>query len=152
MKISEISFKIKSASEEEIALHLKECSNSFIPNLDTLVNINEYSEKIYLKSTTIEAWARKKLIGLIAVYLNDVKSHTAYITNVSITKEYFGLGLASQLMERCIQYATHNSFSVIVLEVNNANIPAVRLYQKYGFYVFENRENSFLMKFEFPSK
>jgi len=151
MNISEIIYRTKSASIEEIFLHLKECSALFVPDLTTTVDIHEYSKKIFQKSVTFEAWVKGKLIGLIAIYCNDLKTHSAYITNVSIIKEYFGLGVASYLLKMCISHVELNCFSSIILEVNMTNIQAVNLYEKYGFKIFESKGNSFLMKLEFPT-
>jgi ribosomal protein S18 acetylase RimI-like enzyme len=151
MNISKITYSTKVASEEEIFLHLKECSTLFVPNLNETVDIQEYSKKIFQKSITFEAWVREKLIGLVAIYCNDIESHSAYITNVSIIKEYFGLGVAYQLLKMCISHVELNRFSTIILEVNMTNTPAVKLYKKYGFKIFESKESSFLMKLEFPT-
>jgi ribosomal protein S18 acetylase RimI-like enzyme len=149
METSEITYNTKIASQEEIFLHLKECSGLFSPALSETVNIQEYSKKIFLQSITFEAWVKNNLIGLIAIYLNDVKTHSAYITNVSISKEYSGLGLASALLRMCINHSKLNNFSSIVLEVNQSNTPAINLYKKHGFKIIKNEGNSFFMKVEF---
>jgi ribosomal protein S18 acetylase RimI-like enzyme len=149
MEISQIIYYTKIASQEEIFLHLKECSNLFSPALSETVNIHEYSKKIFLQSVTFEAWVNNNLIGLIAAYFNDVKTHAAYITNVSIIKEYSGLGLASSLLRMCINHAKLNNFSSISLEVNQSNTPAINLYKKHGFKIIKNEGNSSFMKAEF---
>jgi ribosomal protein S18 acetylase RimI-like enzyme len=149
MDNSEINFTTNIASEEEIFIHLNECSSLFTPDLNETVNITDYSKKIFLHSTTFEAWAQNKLIGLIAAYFSDTKTHVAYITNVSIINEYSGLGLASGLLEMCIAHAKLSHFFSIILEVNKTNTPAINLYKKYGFEIFKNEGNSFFMKVEF---
>jgi len=151
MNISKIIYKTKLASEEEIFLHLKECSALFVPDLSETIDIREYSKKIFQKSMTFEAWVRKKLIGLIAIYCNDIETHSAYITNVSIIKEFSGLGVASKLLKMCISHVELNCFSTIILEVNKMNTQAVNLYKKYGFKIFESKGSVFLMKLELPT-
>lgn len=152
MNDTKIIYGIKIASAEEIFLHLKGCSSSFIPNLGETVDIQEYTNKIFLKSITFEAWVGEKLIGLVACYFNDNETHSAYITNVSITTDYMGLGLASLLVKMCIIHAKVNNFSNINLEVNKMNAQALHLYKKIGFKTFKNKGNSILMKLEFNSK
>lgn len=152
MNITTISYKTKTASEEEIFLHLKECSNSFIPNLGEVVNIQEYSKKLFHNSITFEAWVREKLIGLVAGYFNNTDTHSAYITNVSVNKEYNGLGLASLLLQMCIIHAKLIAFSEINLEVNKTNITALHMYKKHGFEIVERKGSSFLMKLNFDSE
>jgi ribosomal protein S18 acetylase RimI-like enzyme len=149
MNISNMIYSTKVASEEDIFLHLKECSTLFEPDLSTTVDIQEYSKKIFQKSVTFEAWSNEKLIGLVAVYCNDLKTHSAYITNVSVVKEYSGLGVASKLLKMSISHIELNRFSNIILEVNMTNTQAVNLYKKFGFKIFESKGSSFLMKLEF---
>jgi ribosomal protein S18 acetylase RimI-like enzyme len=148
MKEKNVKYFTKIASEEEIYLHLLECSNSFIPNLAETVDIKEYSNKIFLKSTTFEAWDNNKLVGLVAAYLNDFRNHVVFITNVSVTSEFLGMGIASQLLTMCFKHAAQNNFSRVLLEVNNTNIPAIKLYEKYGFSIDEKREKTLIMKLE----
>jgi ribosomal protein S18 acetylase RimI-like enzyme len=151
MNIASITYKTKIATEEEIFLHLKECSCNFIPHLDETVNIQEYSRKIFLNSITFEAWERNSLIGLLAAYLNDNENKVAYITNVSVMREYFGLGIASQLVRMCIDYTILINFSTMLLEVYEANTPALNLYQKYGFKIVGRNGGFAFMQLEITS-
>ncbi len=151
MNVHEIIYKTKAASEADIFVHLKECSALFVPDLSAAVDIREYAGKIFHKSVTFEAWVKQRLAGLVAVYCNDVETKSAYITSVSVVRECSGLGIASRLLEMCISYVELNFFTKIVLEVNASNAPAVNLYKKYGFAIFESKESSFLMKLELPA-
>ena len=55
------------------------------------------------------------------------------IMNIVIKKTHRNMGLASKLMEHMIKYAKESSFKKITLEVNEKNITAIKLYEKYGF-------------------
>jgi ribosomal-protein-alanine N-acetyltransferase len=149
MNQKDITYKTKIASEEEIYLHLIECSSNFIPDLRETVDVKEYARKIHQNATTFEAWGNNRLVGLVAVYLNDFEARSAYITNVSVTREYLGLGVASILLKMSILQARTNNFSTIILEVNIANLPAVKLYEKYGFTMVEKKGTSLIMKLVF---
>ncbi|PIY97322.1 MAG: GNAT family N-acetyltransferase [Candidatus Kerfeldbacteria bacterium CG_4_10_14_0_8_um_filter_42_10] len=148
MDISNLEYKSKTATEAEIYTHLKECDDNFIPPLSEKVDVQEYSKKLYGKSVTFEAWSKNILAGLVAAYFNDPKNQTGYITNVSLIKDYSGRGIASRLIEDCIQYAKQNKFREIRLEVNKDNGPAIHLYKKYGFIEYEKNDNSLFMMFK----
>ncbi len=105
---SEIKYKIKTATETDIRLHLEACNNNFTPLLSDRININKYSKQLFDKSITFEAWENKVLTGLIAAYFNQT-SQSAFITNVSVLKNFMGLGIASELLRKCIEYASQNN-------------------------------------------
>lgn len=128
-----IKYKINTASESDVHLHLSNCSQDFEPPLDKKVDILEYSKKIAERSTTFEAWAENNLVGLVAAYLNDQQSGKGFITSVSTLKEYLGNGIASKLVANCLEYANESNFSEINLEVNANNQKAIKLYEKFNF-------------------
>lgn len=126
-------YKIESAEVKDVLAHLIKCKDNFIPGLDETVDIPAYSKKIAENSVTFEAWLNDELIGLIAAYINDEKKHTAFITNVSLIKEFSGRGIASQLLTDCINFAKDQNFKEIVLEVNSSSRQALKLYEKFHF-------------------
>ena len=146
MNTSKLKFNIKLSTKEEIYSHLEECNNNFSPSLDKKVNIHDYSIKLFDKSVTFEAWESNILIGLVAAYFNDFENLTGYITNVSLTKDYMGAGIASKLINMCINYAKQSQFKEIKLEVLKNNSQAIHLYKKFGFEEFEEKENHMLMQ------
>jgi len=143
MLSSELSFRIKTATEKDILEHLTECNNTFIPILSERLNLSQYANKIFEKSITFEAWEKDNLIGLIAAYFNDYENRKGFITNVSLIKSYLGRGIASVLLKNCVKYAKQNNFNIILLEVNIYNEPAIRLYKKFGF-IEQNKTNELL--------
>jgi ribosomal protein S18 acetylase RimI-like enzyme len=139
-------YKIKTANEQEILLHLEKCNNNFTPPLDQKVILKDYAKKLFEKSVTFEAWKEKSLIGLIACYFTDTKKGSSYITNVSVTPEFNGKGIATELMNNCIGYAKDFFFNEINLEVHQDNKDAIHLYNKSRFIGFENKGSLLLMK------
>lgn len=133
MESTEIVYKIKTAAEPELLTHLTKCKNNFIPALDQTVDIAQYSKKIAENAVSFEAWTGNELIGMIAAYFNDAENKKGFITNVSVLKEYAGKGIAAKLMTNCIVFAKEKKFSAIVLEVNNTNRPAIKLYNRFNF-------------------
>lgn len=148
MNSSNVIYKTKTATQEEIYSHLSDCNYNFIPPLDERVNIQEYSKKIVEKSVTFEAWANTILVGFVAAYFNDIENHSGYITNVSITKSYMGLGIASKLLNLCIGYAREKNFNELKLEVNKDNAPAINFYKRLNFSAIESKSDNILMKFK----
>ena len=141
-------YKIKTAVQQEIYLHLKECNTNFIPPLDSKINLQEYSKKLFEKSVTFEAWEDSVLVGMIAAYMNDIENKSGFITNVTTLKEYKGKGIASELIKRCIDYTRKHNFKEILLEVSGKNTEAIHLYTKFGFKEIEKKKIDIIMKLE----
>ncbi len=142
MSLAMIEYKTDTASVNDVFLHLSSCNENFEPSLDKKVNIETYSKKIAQLSTTFEAWVENNLVGLVGTYFNDEQNRKGYITNVSTLKEYSGKGIASNLVNNCVEYANRNGFSEISLEVNADNRRAIKLYEKFNFtQVGVNSEN-----------
>jgi ribosomal protein S18 acetylase RimI-like enzyme len=121
------------ASEAEIAEHLSHCDADFVPPLSGRVEIKDYAKKIINKATRFEAWSDGTLLGLLAAYCNDQEKRIAYISSVSVQKEWMGKGIAARLMSRCVEHAKASGMWQISLEVAGGNAPAIRLYEKSGF-------------------
>jgi len=52
---------------------------------------------------------------------------------VSVIPSCIGMGVASQLIANCIHTLQHQSFKHLQLEVATTNLPAIKLYKKFGF-------------------
>jgi ribosomal protein S18 acetylase RimI-like enzyme len=141
----DILYKVHVATSNEIYLHLKECSDNFTPHLSDRVNIREYSQKIFDKTLTFEAWSNDVLIGLVAAYFNDIKNKTGFISNVSVLKEFMGIGISSRLMNSVIEYARQQNFNELKLEVHCNNFAAINLYEKLGFHCIKKNEDIITM-------
>lgn len=148
MSYSSIDYKTKTVIEKEIFDHLSECKDNFIPSLDNTVDIQEYAKKIFERAITFEAWGKNKLIGLVASYFNDHKNHKGFITNVSVSRDYQGKGIAVKLMKMCKDYALKHNFNEIRLEVNKNNVSVIRLYQRLGYEIIEAKQDIITMSFK----
>ena len=146
MNIETITFREKTASREEIFAHLKSCDENYKPPLNEKVDILEYSNKLFEKSVTFEAWSNKALVGLVAAYLNDISGRTGYITNVSVTKDFMGRGIATVLLDMCLAKSKEYNINVMRLEVFRGDIQAIDFYHKFGFQEFQSMGDSVLMQ------
>ena len=141
-------YTIKTANEEKILSHLRKCNANFIPPLNKRTILYDYSKKIFEKSITFEAWEKGTLTGLICAYFNDTEKGIGYITNVSTVKYFMGKGIASTLLNMCIKYGKQHNFKRIELEVSKNSFTAIKLYNKIGFHISENKGDQFLMTLE----
>jgi len=131
-----VEWRVNAADARLIAAHLRACDDTFVPLLSSRVNIETYAEKLAARSERFEAWSQGVLVGLLAVYCNDLDGRVAYITSVSVLPASRGNGIASQLIARCVQNAAALGHAAIELEVGTRNEAAAHLYEKHGFLPF----------------
>ncbi len=139
----EIEYKINSANLDDVLSHLNHCNNQFIPPLSSRVSLDNYAKKITENAILFEGWAEEKLVGMVAMYLND--DNHGYITNVSVYKEFGGKGIAKQIFVNLIGYSKLNNISELKLEVNSINFVAINLYKYFGFEILEEKNNQIIM-------
>jgi len=128
-----IVYHLNQASATKIADHLHACDSSFTPALSDRVQINDYASKIASNAMRFEAWSGDILVGMVAIYSDDQKYHTAYITSVSILQLWRGKGIADTLLKRSIEYAKVSGIKKMSLTVDGCNKRAVDLYKKSDF-------------------
>jgi len=128
-----IEYLLNKASAVQIAEHLSRCDADFVPPLSGRVEIKDYARKIASNATRFEAWSGGTLVGLVAAYCNDREKRIAYITSVSVLREWTGKGIASHLMSRCVEHARASGMRQMSLEVASGNAPAIELYEERGF-------------------
>lgn len=58
---------------------------------------------------------------------------SADIISVVVSKEYTNKGIASLLLENVFKICKEKNITNIILEVRKSNIPAQKLYEKFGF-------------------
>jgi ribosomal protein S18 acetylase RimI-like enzyme len=128
-----ITYALNRAGIAEVAAHLTLCDAHFVPPLSGRVDIDAYAAKIARHAERFEAWAGRELVGMVAAYCNDPSRHAAFITGVSVVPERGGEGIATRLLEDCIQHARRARFTLVRLSVDLGNAAAIRLYERCGF-------------------
>ena len=71
------------------------------------------------------------LVGM--VLCSRVGPQVAHITQLCVAKEYRGRGLGLALLRQSADVLLRAGFEAITLTVTEANAPAVRLYEGFGF-------------------
>lgn len=130
---------------------LKKCNNSFKPKLSDIVNLQEYAEKLSKNSVQFCYYIENILVGMLAMYANDYKEKTAVITSISVLKQFWRRGIATQLLTDAIEYADYLGFKTIKLKVYNFNINAINLYKKFDFKKEIDKKDSFIITLEIES-
>jgi len=64
-----------------------------------------------------------------------------HITNIVVRKDLRSLGIGKLLLERLIKMSKCEDVVSITLEVNSNNLPAIKLYEKFGFKNVGVRKN-----------
>ncbi len=146
-----LEFKLNKAQEFELSRHLFSCDKDFVPPLSKKVDINIYSKKIIKSAIRFEAWSQDMLIGCLAMYA-DYQNNLAYITNVSVLKSYWGLGIASRLLSQCVEFCKKCNLKQVSLEVNLHNLAAIHLYEKFNFVQNSSKNDTILMTNIFDSQ
>ncbi|MFW6224818.1 MAG: GNAT family N-acetyltransferase [Bacteroidota bacterium] len=128
-------YEINKADKYAIEEHLLKCSDSFIPPLETYVEIPRYAEKLEKYADTFEAWYNGSLVSLIACYLNNIENKKGFITNVSTLPLYQGKKISSKLFQELLNFVKDKNFDILSLEVNKLNNHAITFYKKKGFKI-----------------
>lgn len=143
-----LTYKINTATVEQIHALLMECDERFVPVLSSRTNLNEYARKLFERSVSFEAWHDSMMIGMVNAYLNDAEQQTGFITNVIVMERYSRRGVAINLLEMCLEHAQKLNCRRVILEVWQENEAAFRLYTRAGFTIIGERGHNLLMKHE----
>lgn len=130
-----VRYGINEAQLDELRRHLLACDARFVPPLSGRVDVGAYAGKLVALATRVEAWHSHRLVGLIAIYCNDLESREAYISSVSVLGAFQGQGVASELMARSFESARAHGMCVVHLHVSRDNKAAISLYQKHGLRI-----------------
>ena len=143
--MNNIIYRINNSTLEDIKKHLYNCSNSFVPSLESYADISKYSQKIFDFGIRFEAYNNNELIGLIALYV-DNQEKTSFITNVSVDPDFQGNKIAENLLLSCVGYLKENNYLEVTLHVNKNNIKAINFYKKHSFKEKGKLKNNLIME------
>lgn len=76
------------------------------------------------------AYYKGKAIGYIGLWITGEDLN---LLKIGVIKEFRNLNIASHLLEKALEFKKQNSLKQFFLEVDEHNIPAINLYQKFGF-------------------
>ncbi len=130
---------------------LDEIEDVLLSDFDDFWNITTFrNELLNSNSEYIVAKINNKIVGFAGIWkaVDDV-----HITNIVTAKKVRRQNIGSTLLLNLIQMAkAKNGITAITLEVNSNNIPAQKLYKKFGFKVvglrkkyYNNIEDAIIM-------
>lgn len=108
-----------------------------------------WKTKIGLDSYYIVAKQNQEIIGFAGIIkiIDEVN-----IMNIVVRKDKRKEGIGSKLLNKIFEIAKEKNAQTITLEVNEKNLPAIRLYQKFGFEqtglrkkYYHNMDNAIIM-------
>lgn len=121
-------------------LNIKEVSNFinlmdeyFSPPISMRVFIPDYASKLIKKANLFGFEVDGQLSALIAFYCNDRITKNAYITYLAVSPVCTGRGVASKLLEACIEKCIEKNMQTIYVETWFENTSTINLYEKYDF-------------------
>ena len=103
-----------------------------VVNIENICFANPWSRADLEAQLTLDtshfvvATVDEKVVGYTGL---QVFSGEGYVTNVAVLPEYRRQGIAKMLIEKQLQ----NEMSFITLEVRESNLPAIKLYESFGF-------------------
>ena len=80
----------------------------------------------------------EKIVGFGGIW---VVFDEATVINIAVHPNYRGIHISDIIMENLINKAKSMGASSMTLEVRISNIPAIKLYEKYGFIIEGTRKN-----------
>ncbi|MCQ2442105.1 MAG: GNAT family N-acetyltransferase [Oscillospiraceae bacterium] len=104
-------------------------------------------EETKQKNTALElcAFVDGKLIASAGFDVVKNRAKTRHRANfgISVVKEYWGMGIGTELTKTCVALAKKAGYLQLELEVVADNVAAVRLYQKVGFVEYGRNPKAF---------
>ena len=119
--------KISQFCEEDI----KEISKNLQTDFDEFWNENILTSEIKNENTKyIKASIENKIVGFAGILINYDDIH---VMNIVVRKDCRNNEIGKILMEALIELAKKENKESLTLEVNEKNIPAIKLYEKFNF-------------------
>ena len=80
-------------------------------------------------------------LRVVGIFSGLVVMDELQIDNVAVVNEWRQRGIASQLLVTALEIAQKREVKTAILEVRTKNLPALKLYERYGFTIAGCRKN-----------
>lgn len=135
-------------------LDLENIKDCLLTDFDNFWSYNILKQELENgKSKYFVAKQENEIVGFAGILLIIDQVN---IMNIVVKKDKRNFGIGSLLLEEIIRYSKIHNATSITLEVNEKNIPAIKLYKKYGFKqvglrrkYYNNEGNAILMDLVF---
>lgn len=129
-------FQPKEISFDKLYDFIKESDKLFIPTLSSLVELKEYTEKIYNNATCFVYLNDEDIIALSIAYVNKAPKET-YGTYLAVKPEFEADGLGLDLVRKSISYAKEFGSSGFSLQIRSSNTMLLKFYLHQGFTIIK---------------
>ena len=109
------------------------------------VFLSQLSEKYSLNADFYVLEIDGNAAGIIAFYANDTVAKTGFISMIVVHSSFQGFGIGSILMDLAISVCKLRGMTKLRLEVNVNNKKAMRLYERNGFFIIQNKGQSAIL-------
>lgn len=92
---------------------------------------NPQSEIIDKGGKIFYAKLQNQIVGTVS--LMKIDDFTFELSKMAVTEKVQGIGIGKMMMDFCIAFAKENDIKKLVLFSNTILVPAIKMYQKYGF-------------------
>lgn len=135
-----------SLSVEQVRAILEKCASDFPHSLGRSATAREAAaEKLYHNAYWILSYEEDgTLAGFISYYINE-ENHFSYIPYIWVSIESRGSMCGSGMMSE-IKTQIREKSHRLLLEVRKDNLRAISFYQRNGFTIAEDREDSYLLE------
>ncbi|MCI8411055.1 MAG: ribosomal protein S18-alanine N-acetyltransferase [Clostridia bacterium] len=125
--------------KEMTITELNDIKDILTSDFDDFWNYNILKEELKSKNSKyIIAIINREIVGFAGIKIILDESD---IMNIVTKKNYRNKGIGSLLLENLITISNNLNLNSITLEVNEENMPAIRLYEKFGFRHLGVRKN-----------
>ena len=118
---------------------LDKIKNELETNFDDFWNYNIFKQELENpNSQYFVALLNEEIVGFAGIWtaVDDI-----HITNIVTRKDLRKQGIAKKLLEHLLLVSKQKNLSSLTLEVNEKNVPAIKLYEKYHFQKIGQRKN-----------
>lgn len=118
---------------------LEKIKDNLSTDFDDFWNYNVFKQELENpNSQYFIAVLNEEIVGFAGIWIAVDDIH---ITNIVTRKDLRNQGIAKKLLEHLLIVSKQKNLSSLTLEVNEKNIPAINLYEKYHFQKIGQRKN-----------
>jgi GNAT superfamily N-acetyltransferase len=83
---------------------------------------------------------------VVGVFATHRRSGSLFVGSLAVSPHYRNLGIATRMLNQANEMAKQLSVKWLELTVVKTNLPALRLYRKFGFTIKLERKRSFVLR------
>ena len=118
---------------------LDSISDILTSEFDDFWNYNIFKNELCNENSKyLVAKQNNEIVGFAGIWIAIDEAH---ITNIVTKKNLRNCGIGSLLLKNLINLCTNSNLKSITLEVNENNLPAIKLYENFGFINLGIRKN-----------